>query len=796
MRFLKKASYRDIIGEREEKHFHYYDDISSKYKEFELFLTNEDLYELLNDNNNEKSKFFKLIDRLKKNDAVISAIHCPESIIKTCNEKDEELSENYLSLCEILHYDECKKIFKDLLILANKICMKQYENIKQFGDNVDEYYKNIIVVIHEGCEKGCINKDTENKFCRTWNENELINLGIELLKDLKLESTIKIALENITPFYSLNDNRIVKGQNCGWKPENQKSKKEFFEIINKNLKDNKKYNNLQFGACIDFCHIMVTDKIMGNGENKSKAIEDYFENIDYKDYIFLFHVSNYDGNLSHGQLFSFESSEDKKSVETIRRLCNNYAKDAPITFEMADGIDIEKASLNYEHIMFYFSNKHLFGRFSELLEYEKNKDLKKFFDDLFLVYSYDKKYVFEITNSLWNLKKIILKNTFIEDKKEWLFGMDFDKTEMNLSLVRLKAYVYYTRFCNLGNYLAENHYSSDNYIWDNDNVAAEDFGLAMKYFIFNDKIHQCVYTGIMFRFLIDMLPKNENFFRFNDGIELVNEMKLNTNNNVFEYVIGKIPRHISGDSINRNFEDGKCHADFYSVGKNFGKCLFKYFNSNSNNWTLQMYENKPINYVEYYGKRYSIQAFIQLVESNKDFIKFGSKIDISLDISRFASGRDEENTDGLQGFLNVFIGKNTNFTKENAASISDEEMLFTKLPVADYSYKLSKYEGVILKKAFLIMMHKEFKIPYEIIFYSNLDLEKEDLKNLKENIEEINKNKEHQIWQILKKVSEIFSESKIYKDKDYEDLKPYGDNNDKEFFDKYKNNIDFIFEEG
>ena len=98
-----------------------------------------------------------------------------------------------------------------------------------------------------------------------------------------------------------------------------------------------------------------------------------------------------------------------------------------------------------------------------------------------------------------------------KNTEERLFSVDFDKTNVDLSLVRLKAYVYYARFCNLGNFLAENYYSGDKCIWDNNENIAEDFGLAMKYFIFNDQIHQCVYTGIQYKFLVDFLPKRNVF---------------------------------------------------------------------------------------------------------------------------------------------------------------------------------------------------------------------------------------------------------------------------------------------
>ena len=46
MRFLKKVSYKDIIGKKDGNQFHYYDNVADKYKEFELYLTQNDLDDL------------------------------------------------------------------------------------------------------------------------------------------------------------------------------------------------------------------------------------------------------------------------------------------------------------------------------------------------------------------------------------------------------------------------------------------------------------------------------------------------------------------------------------------------------------------------------------------------------------------------------------------------------------------------------------------------------------------------------------------------------------------------------
>ncbi len=757
MRFLKKASYQDITGEKKEHPFHYYEPLSAKYKEFELFLSECDMDELLN---KQGTSFRELIKALKKNGAAVSAIHCPRSRFKTCNEGENELSGNYLSLCEVIRDDNSKDIFKNVLLLADKICVEQaekeelYNGVYEDDASIPQYInESITVVLHEGCYVGCINggdgyarDDSCNADTKT-----IADTIKALIESLEIKSSIRVALENVTPFYSTVDPTMSKGGNCGWKADNQKSKIAFFSELNKELENTK----LRFGACVDLCHIMVSSRIMGEEKTKSGALEDYFAGLDYAKNIFLFHVSNYGDDLSHGQMFQLDDPEDKKALEKIRFLCNQYAPKAPITFEMADGTDVEKAAINYEHIMFYFSNKHWYGRFNELLIVEENKELKEFFDNLFVIYSYDKKAVFEITNALWRVKQIILKNTYNQEKEKRLFGVDFDKTEVDLSLIRLKAYVYYTRFCNLGNYLADNYYSEGKYIWEDSVAAAIDFGLAMKYFIFNDQIQQCVYTGIKYKFLIDFLPKKESFVRFNDGIGSTRALKVKSDN-VFDDVIKKIPDHINGSSI----ADWNGEADFFSVGKNFVQCLFKYYSPKHSDWSVRIYKDMPINYVDYREKRYSIQAFTQMALSDENFIKKDDVIALSLDISRFASGREGNGTDTLAGFLRRFTDKG--ITVEKVASISDEEILFSNLEGCSMSYFLDREEGIILKKVCLSLLERKTSTePIEIKFVKKIEKNFIDTDRLELKVNEVNENRNHQIWHIIEAVKDNISESKM-----------------------------------
>lgn len=239
MRFLKKVSYKDIIGKKDGNQFHYYDNVADKYKEFELYLTQNDLDDLLQHENT----LNMLTTNLKDHGAVIKAIHCPESWSITCNEKDGEKSSNYLSLCEVINDTEnSRELFKNVLKIADMICQGQYQENNQISENEDEMDesdsisndrddKQIIVILHEGCKIGCIRDD--NGDCNekkdnadSW-ANKCIDMIKDLIKDLQITSNIQIAIENITPFYSYSDAEMDKGANCGWKVENQIFKKVF-----------------------------------------------------------------------------------------------------------------------------------------------------------------------------------------------------------------------------------------------------------------------------------------------------------------------------------------------------------------------------------------------------------------------------------------------------------------------------------------------------------------------------------------------------------------------------------------
>ncbi len=72
-------------------------------------------------------------------------------------------------------------------------------------------------------------------------------------------------------------------------------------------------------------------------------------------------------------------------------------------------------------------------------------------------------------------------------------------------------------------FLAEKYYKSFPF---SEAYRGDDFRLAMNYFMLNDKMKQCVYTGVAFKVNIDFLPRKENFYRFHDRNAGCQEQKL------------------------------------------------------------------------------------------------------------------------------------------------------------------------------------------------------------------------------------------------------------------------------
>ncbi len=746
MRLLKKASYRDIIDEHNSGRMNK-SAVLAHYKEFELYLSQKDLENLLaEDENGKNGECQKLIKSLRESKAVITAIHCPESRFVTIN--DKKASTNYVSFCEILNDKESKDCFFRCIELADKINREQYEDKKHA----------MIVVIHDGCRIGCQGKE-EGK-CERAEQNQIeeeqIKIFVEEVKKkaAQIKTQIIVAIENITPFYrEYGKDEGPFGKNCGWKYDNQIIRKKIdgrklLDYLNENKKEQEQNSKkITFGICVDFCHIIAAYKLTANEKmckestgfclcsedgdiNNEKLlcdqIEAYFSKLgeDIKD-IKLFHVSNLGRNGEHGEVFSF--SEEDSLAGVIRNCCEKYGKKAPITLEMKGGMDRETANRNFNQAMYAFSKKHSYGRLKDLLDGTGNRDLKKFFDDLFYIYSSPVDYTYEISKKIIEVKEFVYRNS--HQKLEWktIFGFHEDEQERSTALLRLQAYIYYARFTNLAHYLAENYYQKKNYIFLSEEDAKEDFGLAMKYFMFNDIWNQCVYTGVAYQFLINFLPRKENFYRFYDGIYQLTELEESVNGadhvEIFKQIVEKMRVHVDGDWD--KIDNGKRY--FYSGGKNFGNCLFKYGkehrekgendNENQNKicW-VRIYKNLPINYVKIKRNKkeriYSIQAFLQKEKEETEQLK-----GISLDLSLFFNGRDKgdkkdiEDTSCLNGFVKLLTdkyedkdeSKGKGLVLEKAGCIMDGEILFTELPESGeevQEYDLMEERAFVLRKMY------------------------------------------------------------------------------------------------
>ena len=741
MRFLKKASYKDILGKTRENQMSFIEDITDRYSEYELYLSKDDLDELLPEKNNENNKekepsdaLLELIEKLRKKGEAISAIHCPESLYKTYNEcNGEDKSTNYLSLCECIRDDASKKILERVIKLAIQINQGQYLRKNSKGEEEDNSKeKDIIVIIHEGCEIGCSFFSINNAGCV---KNDIMGKTIDLINELndliqeKIEFKVKIAIENIPPFYCTLDEKVPVGQNCWWDIAKEKEsflifKKDFFDDINGNktksesqeISDNENVNkggqekesnnknpHVVIGACIDFCHIIASYYInLKETDNVCDEIDNYYEKIEeFKEYVYLFHVSNYGKNGEHGQNFSM--NEDNKIVEKIRDICGKIPE-ALITFEMADGEDVEKAQRRFDKMLYYFSKKHIAGKLGELLKSDNedcNEDLRKFFDNLFELYSCDYEDIFTITNTAYEIKKFILENKN-QNEISTPFGYNRDRNEEDVALLRIKAYIYYTRFCNLGEYLAENYWKEKSFLGKH---TKEDFGLAMKYFMLNDIWHQCEYTGVAFKFLIDFLPRKETAYRFYDGINSIDAEclgEINKNDDKFNKIINEIYTHVTNPK--------EPAGSFYSMGKNFGRCLFKYYRPNNDNeWTLRIYDNLHVNYIEIDNNRkYSIPAFLQIQSA----IKNKKITNICLDISCFSGGRGQrKDKSTLIGFIDQFISECPKGLSD-IGSIKDGEIIATAFldKISSEKYKINTYEWFLLKRLYEKSVGKEEKV--------------------------------------------------------------------------------------
>ena len=140
----------------------------------------------------------------------------------------------------------------------------------------------------------------------------------------------------------------------------------------------------------------------------------------------------------------------------------------------------------------------------------------------------------------------------------------------------------------------------------------------MKYFMFcDDEIKQCVYTGVGYTFNMDFLPKRiENVYRFYDNID-ENTIKpfksqKSKDKHYFSQIVEGIRNQINGK--NETFK-------LLSCGKNFFPCLMKYYQEPKNNhFTLRIYKEMAVNYVEVNEKILSVSIDVNNDEISEGYI--------------------------------------------------------------------------------------------------------------------------------------------------------------------------------
>ena len=651
-----------------------------RYKDYEIFLTKESLKDFYD---NKENCLENIKNNLKLYDVSIKAIHCPASLFLTSSDENSYISTNYLSLDEVLcknpEQEESFEILKETIILADKISSK---------DN------SVVVILHAGSINGC---NSEDKLMSA--DDSAIEALIEKLVNLETEFPVRIAVENVTPYVD-DKNNIPTGMNDGW-GESYLDYMHTLKKLNKKLKEIQVENNILFGVCVDFCHLIADFRIMPDKCFEAKTCCDYISAFmkklkEEKINIMLFHISMLNDNGSHGGLFRYDNICHIGIIETIKSRYSEYP-DIPVT--------IETACENFDNMVYTFSVMHKSGLFGYMLDDE----MKEFFDNLFLLYSLSWKDMDKLKDSLNEIKTYILKNNQTGGLADF-FGFSNNNNASDMASIRVKAYIAYTRFCNLGKYLAEVYHKA-NFLSDK----KENFSRSMKYFMFfDDEICQCVYTGVGYAFNMDFLPKTEEtVYRFYDGIDekQITALKLNniSEKHYFSQMIESIREQIHGTSLT-----------MFSCGKNFFPCLMKYYqpdNRKSDYYSLRIYKNLNVNYIEVNeNEKLSIPAFLHKYCYVKE--KTLKKIHFVIDISVFRKGRgkNEDNSDTIKGksknennidtgTLSGFMQKMTDkgIILSTVGSISDGEIVATKLPeYTEYNFSLDEALG-------LVQVCKEYK---------------------------------------------------------------------------------------
>lgn len=419
------------------------------------------------------------------------------------------------------------------------------------------------------------------------------------------------------------------------------------------------------GVCLDFCHLIADCKL-----RHIDQITGYIESSVEKcaDNIKLFHLSNLGEDLSHGALFS-DNAEDTAIVETILKICRSHAN-APITLEMADGADKRKACENFNKMVFRLSAIHKTGVLSEALAYEGG-ELKSFFENMYTLFVTPWENRDLLRRSAFAVKKFMLDNGNGKNEETLPFGFTRDSGREDLALLRVKAFTFYTRFAMLGEYLA-GVYKQSGILTD----WKEDFSDSMKYFIFADEdVRMCVYTGVAYSFMIDMLPKRTTFYRLYDGIndtDIKKEVKYD-----IPLLFERIRNQINGDHP----------LKMYSCGKNLHTCMLKYGDV-SKDWSLRVYEDEPINYIRLTGegKTISVPAFLYHYWYKGDIIP---SYNFNIDVSNFRNGREDENGGSLSILMKTLTPFNKDIAKLKVGSIADGEIVSNELPEPSFEYRFT-----------------------------------------------------------------------------------------------------------
>lgn len=738
MIFLKKASHIEIEGGGENAQ--YRESAAKSFKAFELYLSLEHLAELLNKNSN---SFNNMMNALKLNNAAIYAIHCPESsftVTADCNEKRE----NYLSVCEAINDAHSFSILMNVLKLADEISksMKQrieptssQNNDKTDDDEDDEINTNenggvmprsddkgIIVIIHDGCPIGCSIGQT----FECVKDSKRVKQFADELSELNLSTGITIAVENITPYIDPNGN-LRTGENCGWNlsAHSENYNIELVKQLNSHIVKNKN-GIIRFGLCIDFCHIFACRAICSNKSTDEDYIDEmntFFNALDKnRNLVAIFHASYLGANKTHGMMFP----DDGRIIAEIRKWLKKYDetnnRNYPVTLELDGGQYTIEASDRFYRTVLEFSKLHTSGNLGTLLESDECSDLREYFDALYTIYSSPLASRSAISKAVYKAKKFILGNA-VEDyahrgvageqsSHTIPFGFTHGSEKYSTPLLRLKAYLEYTRSCLMGEYLAKNYYNSDSVI--SKEYINGDFALAMKYLMINDSIGLVEHNGVSFTINADLFPHTEFCIRMNDGIPDDNEDKFYAFAETSEISNIKAPFSRLMEIVKYHINGKQCYINgcwlqypLYSCGKFLGACMWKYYNPNAK-WSLCYYGSAvPINYIEVTKdervRRYSIPAFLQRYSNfnNGLFINDSEEYisDFAINICTFKNNRGDQNSracaDSLIGLFKALSpditteqlkektdsGQNsTGISLTTVGSISDGEIVFLKQP--------------------------------------------------------------------------------------------------------------------